>query len=177
MPTPNPTDVFDEVVYENNAQEVLKRLNAIDDQAKQLVSRWAWELIQNARGTAGSQNDLQIEVVLDAKYLIFRHNGAPFKEREIAHLIFHGSSKHETGDIGKFGSGFITTHLISRRVRVRGSLADGPAFDFILNRDGADAVQLRQAMEDSKTEYQKSLNQSVESVQSPFTTEYQYRCV
>jgi len=174
MPTPNPTDVFDEVVYENNAQEVLKRLNAIDDQAKQLVSRWAWELIQNARGTAGSQNDLQIEVVLDAKYLIFRHNGAPFKEREIAHLIFHGSSKHETGDIGKFGSGFITTHLISRRVRVRGSLADGPAFDFILNRDGADAVQLRQAMEDSKTEYQKSLNQSVESVQSPFTTEYQY---
>ncbi len=174
MPTPNRIAVFHDVVYENNAQEVLKKLNAIDDQAKQLVSRWAWELIQNARGIAGSQNDLQIEVILDADKLIFRHNGAPFQDREIAHLIFHGSSKHETGDIGKFGSGFITTHLISRRVRVRGSLADGPPFDFILNRDGTDAVQLRQAMEDSKTEYLKSLEQAVEPVQSPFTTEYQY---
>lgn len=170
----NQDKVFNDVVYENNAQEVLKKLNAIDDQAKQLVSRWAWELIQNARGIAGSQNDLQIEVIFDAERLIFRHNGAPFKEREIAHLIFHGSSKHETGDIGKFGSGFITTHLISRRVRVRGWLADGPPFDFVLNRDGVDAVQLRQAMEESKTEYLKSLVRAVEPVQGPFTTEYQY---
>lgn len=170
----NQHKIFDDVVYENNAQEVLKKLNAIDDQAKQLVSRWAWELIQNARGIAGSQNDLRIEVILDAERLIFRHNGAPFREREIAHLIFHGSSKHDPCDIGKFGSGFITTHLISRRVRVRGCLVDGRAFDFILNRDGHDAVQLRQAMEDSKLEYLKSLEQPINSVQSPYTTEYQY---
>ena len=167
-------DVFDDVVYDNNAQEVLKKLNEIDNQRDLLVSRWVWELIQNARGTAGSQANLQIEVVLGLEQLIFRHNGASFKSREIAHLILHGSSKHEPGDIGKFGSGFITTHLISRQVRVRGSLFDGQSFDFVLNRGGNDAAELRRTMETSKAEFLKSVDKNPSSVPSPFTTEYSY---
>lgn len=172
--TNNLDDVFIDVVYENNAQEVFKKLNDIDNQRDLLMSRWVWELIQNARGTAGSQSSLQIEVVLEHDQLIFRHNGACFKDREIAHLIFHGSSKHDPSDIGKFGSGFITTHLISRRVRVRGSLVDGRPFDFVLNRQGKDAAELREAMEKSKAEFQASLVKTSSSVPSPFTTEYSY---
>jgi hypothetical protein len=175
MPTDNSlTDVFNEVVYDNNAQEVFKKLNDLDNKRDVLVSRWVWELIQNARGTAGSQNTLQIEVVLDRDKLLFRHNGAHFKDREIAHLIYHGSSKHDPKDIGKFGSGFITTHLLSRQVRVRGTLADGRPFDFILNRDGQDATGLRAAMENSKADFIASLDQKPEAVPAPFTTEYAY---
>jgi hypothetical protein len=175
MPTDNSlSDVFNQVVYDNNAQEVFKKLNDLDNKRDVLVSRWVWELIQNARGTAGSQNTLQIEVVLDRDQLVFRHNGAPFKDREIAHLIYHGSSKHDPKDIGKFGSGFITTHLLSRRVRVRGTLSDGRPFDFILNRDGKDAPELRFAMEQSKEDFIASLDRKPEAVPAPFTTEYAY---
>jgi hypothetical protein len=174
MPTQTLNDVFNEVVYENNAQEVFKKLYDLDNLKDRLVSRWIWELIQNARGTADSQNHLQIEVVLEDERLIFRHNGAPFKDREIAHLIFHGSSKHDPKDIGKFGSGFITTHLISRRVHVRGSLDDGRHFDFVLNREGNDAAQLLEAMEASKFEFLASVGKVPQSVRDPFTTEYAY---
>ena len=171
----NPQEaVFRDVESENNAQEVFKKLTDIDNARDRLVSRWVWELLQNARGTAGSQNSLQIEVVLDGELLLFRHNGSTFKDREIAHLILHGSSKHAPGDIGKFGSGFITTHLISRQVRVRGSLSDGRCFDFVLNRAGKDAAELRQAMDNSKAEYFKSLANIPSSVPSPYTTEYSY---
>jgi len=175
MPTDNSlNDVFNEVVYDNNAQEVFKKLNDIDNKRDILVSRWVWELIQNARGTVGSQNTLQIEVVLDREQLAFRHNGAPFKDREIAHLIYHGSSKHDPKDIGKFGSGFITTHLLSRQVRVRGTLSDTRPFDFILNRDGKDAAELRAAMEKSKMDFIASIDRRPEAVPAPFTTEYTY---
>lgn len=173
-PIDNLDDVFNEVVYENNAQEVFKKLNDLDNKRDVLASRWVWELIQNARGTAGSQNNLQIELVFDQGQLLFRHNGAHFKDREIAHLIYHGSSKHDPKDIGKFGSGFITTHLLSRQVRVRGTLADGRPFDFILNRDGKDATELRVSMEKSKTDFIESLARRPDAVPVPFTTEYTY---
>ena len=168
-------DVFNDVVYDNNAQEVFKKLNALDNQRDLLVSRWVWELIQNARGTAGSQAQLEIEVVLDGGHLSFRHNGSRFKDREIAHLILHGSTKHDPRDIGRFGSGFITTHLISRRVRVRGSLVDGRTFDFHLNREGKDAAELREAMKRSKEQFQTSLGQAPAPVPDPYTTEYTYQ--
>lgn len=167
-------EVFDNVVYENNAQEVFKKLTDLDNKRDILVSRWVWELIQNARGTAGSQHTLQIEVVLNQSHLLFRHNGAHFRDREIAHLIYHGSSKHDPKDIGKFGSGFITTHLLSRQVRVRGTLSDGRSFDFILDRDGNDATALRAAMERSKADFIASLDRKPEAVPAPFTTEYAY---
>ena len=174
MPDQSLIEVFDDVVYENNAQEVFKKLYDLDNLKDRLVARWIWELIQNARGNAGSQNQLQIEVLLENEHLIFRHNGAPFKKREIAHLIFHGSSKHDPKDIGKFGSGFITTHLISRCVTVRGSLDDGRHFDFVLNREGTDAAQLLEAMEKSKSEFLKSVGRVTQSIPVPFTTEYTY---
>lgn len=78
MPNPTLTDVFDEVVYDNNAQEVFKKLNDLDNKRDVLVSRWVWELIQNARGTAGSQNALQIEVVLDRDQFGFRQDPSYF---------------------------------------------------------------------------------------------------
>jgi hypothetical protein len=174
MPDQSLIEVFDDVVYENNAQEVFKKLYDLDNLKDRLVARWIWELIQNARGNAGSQNQLQIEVLLENERLIFRHNGAPFKKREIAHLIFHGSSKHDPKDIGKFGSGFITTHLISRCVTVRGSLDDGRHFDFVLNREGTDAAQLLEAMEKSKSEFLESVGRVTQSIPVPFTTEYTY---
>jgi hypothetical protein len=172
--TDNLDIVFDEVVYDNNAQEVFKQLRALDNRRDKLASRWVWELIQNARGTVDSQRFLEIQVAFDGDYLAFRHNGAPFKDLEIAHLILHGSTKRDPRDIGKFGTGFITTHLISRRVWVRGSLIDGGTFDFELNREGKDADEILEGMNRSKEQFKASLSNSPLPTPDPYTTEYRY---
>src|SRR5439155_1988667 len=111
---------------------------------------------------------LKIEVTFDGSNLTFRHNGARFKTREVAHLILHGSTKRDPRDIGRFGTGFITTHVISRRVRVRGSLVDGSTFDFDLNREGKDAAEIRDAMNRSKEQFQASLSQAPPPVPDPY---------
>ena len=55
MPTDNDLnevlndDFFVEVAYDNNAQEVFKKLEEFDNKRDSLVSRWVWELIQNGR--------------------------------------------------------------------------------------------------------------------------------
>jgi len=57
--------------------------------------------------------ELRIQIRYKESF-IFSHNGAPFTSREILHLIFHGSTKREsTGTIGRYGTGFLTTHVLS----------------------------------------------------------------
>src|SRR5206468_398729 len=82
----------------------------------------------------------------------FRRDGAPFDDSELSHLIYHGSTKQDDETKkGKFGSGFITIHLISERVSIAGSLKDEDGslsdFEFILDRTGATASDIEKHME------------------------------
>lgn len=167
-------DVFDDVLIENTAQTVFKRLGDIEHKRLTIQSRWIWELVQNARDASAGIDGLRLQVQVEANKLTFRHNGAPFKDKEIAHLILHGTTKHDNGGVGRFGTGFITTHLIARRIRVRGALVDGRRFGFILNREGADPILLRDAMAASREEFKQSLDGRTAAVDAPFTTEFQY---
>jgi hypothetical protein len=175
METENNLDsVFVDVLDDNNAQEVFRGLEGLEHERLTLASRWIWELIQNARDTTGVGNQLKIEIALDGNHLDFRHNGDLFSDREIAHLILHGSTKCDSQEIGRFGTGFICTHLISKRVRVRSSLEDGRPFDFWLNREGTSASDLRRAMQNSKVQFQESLLAKPSAVADPYTTQYTY---
>ena len=92
--------------------------------------------------------------------VVFRHDGVPFNYKNIAHLIYHGTTKYEPSDsgdpIGQYGTGFLTTHLISRTVTVRGRLDDGKLFDFVLDRRGDTADQLKNAMDESWDKFMAS---------------------
>lgn len=167
-------DVFHDVLIENTAQTIYKRLAAIEHKRLAIQSRWIWELIQNARDASTGLNGLHVRVNLRPEELIFQHNGAPFKDREIAHLILHGTTKQAADGVGRFGTGFITTHLISRHIRVRGKLVDGRCFDFDLNRDGTNADELRVAMWASSEEFRASIDRQLAEVAWPFTTEFRY---
>ena len=169
--------LFADANARGNAQAIFTHLADLEnsDLQKKNLSRWIWELIQNARGTAGSQPELTIEIELRDERLFFRHNGPPFRKDEIVQLIAHGTTKHDPHDLRHFGTGFITTTLISKHVQIRGVLIDDRSFDFPLNREGVSAHAIERAMRDSQEKFIASLDCNAPRVSAPYTTEYSYR--
>jgi len=139
-----------EVLRENTAQAIHEQLETQDNLKGKYERRWLWELFQNALDAAGDTANLKIRIQSGDSF-IFSHNGLPFSRKQILHLIFHGSTKRESVDtIGRYGTGFLTTHVVSRKVRVRGQLDTGQHFDFLLDRSGDTPSELMQQMEKSR---------------------------
>lgn len=100
------------------------RLNSNENDQR----RWIWELIQNAKDVAFDNQPVSICVDLvesGVETVTFRHNGKPFSIDNITFLIEQVSTKERNADIkeknkptGKFGTGFLTTHLLSETVDV-----------------------------------------------------------
>lgn len=147
----------DNVLAENTAQAVFKHLDRIRDNRSALGPRWVWELLQNARDAAGPQG-VRIRAHVSATEFRFEHDGRPFESKEIAHLVYHGSTKVDFEDIGQFGSGFLATHLLSNIVRVAGRLEDSSGFDFPLDRTGGTAEELRETMDRSWAAFEQSVD-------------------
>lgn len=146
----------DKVLADNTAQAVFKHLDRIRDNRSVLGARWIWELIQNARDAAG-QRGVRIRACVSDTEFRFEHDGKPFESEEIAHLVYHGSTKVDFKDIGQFGSGFLATHLLSEVVRVAGRLEDSRGFAFALDRTGGTAEELRKAMDRSWAAFEQSV--------------------
>lgn len=89
--------------------------------------RGVWELVQNACDLTE-----QCEVTVDFQNgdLSFSHNGIPFTTETLTYLIKQVTTKSqqsqgpETGKkpVGRYGTGFITTHAYGRKLRLSGSL-------------------------------------------------------
>lgn len=83
--------------------------------------RWIWELLQNAKDVA--PENVKIEIEFDNDYIEFSHNGAPFTIDNLTYLIEQVSTKDRDSQSiertsGKFGTGFMATHLLSRVVHI-----------------------------------------------------------
>jgi len=153
----NVDEVKNRVLTENTSQAVFKHLRKLEDHKEQFQCRWVWELLQNARDAARLGDGAKVELVLGPQELLFRHDGKAFSEEEVAHLVYHGSTKLATEKaVGQFGSGFLSTHLISKTVRVRGHLKKGDEFDFVLERHGNSPQELAQTMDESWQRFKDS---------------------
>lgn len=145
--------------------EELSKLRAGVDVSPTTPKRWVWELIQNAKDVnIDGKVRVRIEADLNGTeaHVTFRHNGGAFSPENIRFLIEQISSKDRTNDdtgrpttTGRFGTGFLTTHLLSDRVVVRG-IAEGRGFakkfKLSLDRSGAeleDIINGVQAAKDS----------------------------
>jgi hypothetical protein len=160
------------VLVENNAQAIFDHLTELSNLGGIHERRWLWELLQNAKDSVKDSQAVSIEVELRDDELIFKHNGNPFTEDEVIHLIYHGSTKKGAIDkTGKFGTGFLTTHLLSRRVGVSGTLDGGRGFTFLLDRSGNDPKEVERAMESSWQQFKESGSSIAEN---HFTTNYSY---
>lgn len=161
----------DKVIVENNAQTIFDHIKGLENDPKN-KQRWIWELLQNAQDTVSDENDepVETEIIWDRKHLSFLHNGKPFSEEDITHLIFHGSSKKEQeGKTGKFGTGFMTTHLLSKKVRIEGNISDGRSFNFILNRSGESPKDTTITLNESWKAFKDSITSEKKETKTIFT--------
>lgn len=161
-----------DVLRENTAQAIHEQLETQDNLKEKYERRWIWELFQNALDAAGSNSEVKIRLQFGDSF-VFAHNGAPFTRKETLHLIFHGSTKRESGKaIGRYGTGFLTTHVVSRKVQVRGQLDSGAHFDFWLDRSGPTPTDLTRQMGASRQQLLDSMSEG--NNKSTGWTEFEY---
>lgn len=82
----------DKALVESTAQGIFNTLRELEGGRSIHENRWPWELRQNAVDVAKSSG-VDCTFILTENELTFTHNGNPFKMKEIAHLIYHGSTK------------------------------------------------------------------------------------
>ena len=108
---------FARVHVERTVQAAFNDLKNLFSARDTYRRRWIWELLQNASDAAGSTGVRVLVHVSDSE-LRFSHSGRPFTPDDIGHLIYAGSTKQrDEGATGRFGTGFMTTHLISKQVQ------------------------------------------------------------
>jgi hypothetical protein len=103
--------------------------------------RWIWELLQNAKDVAFDDQQVATEINIqnlnEVNSVSFSHNGKPFTVDNITFLIKQVSTKERNTSennekpktTGKFGTGFLTTHLLSEKVEVSGVVKE-PDLDY-----------------------------------------------
>ena len=154
MTNQNFDDVVAHIHAHNMAQGVLIKLNEQVSNQAHARTRWGWELLQNARDARAKV----VSVKYDGDAVVFRHDGENFTMEEIGHLIYHGSTKTEDDEtIGQYGSGFLTTHLLSPEIRVSGRLKGHGRFNFRLRRERGSVSDLSDSMKRAASDFKNSL--------------------
>lgn len=176
----------DEKSYSSPAKRTMEHLKPILSKSNELRKRWMWELLQNASDLG---DEIHTEFEITDSQLIFRHNGKPFGLDEAFNLIMPDSSKDEESlhskeqenpPIGQFGTGFISTHILSKRIRIKGIVEDSEeeeffSFSFELDRsERKNKDFLIQSIKDSEKECGESLTKIVNYEPSQFDTEFIY---
>lgn len=151
--------VVDNSISENNlkltADKIIKDLDQLREEGKKSKRRWIWELMQNAKDVPNRFGSVSIDVVLSHDKLTFSHNGNPFTVNNLTGLVQQVSSKHSDNkdmDVtGKFGTGFIATHLLSEEVIIKGIVHEegnnAKSFTLSLDRSGITSEELIPSIE------------------------------
>ncbi len=141
-------------IYISNVGKRLRQLNNPSDID---YRRWVWELLQNAKDSiTGIEGRKQInaEFSIHGTEVAFKHNGAPFTYDALDGLLYKYSDGKESGEsTGRFGTGFLTTHCLSKVVDISGDVFDDEAnngrrgFSVTMFRDGQDDQELLSGLE------------------------------
>ncbi len=166
--------------YRSIAQKIRNRLMQLENASDKDKKRWIWELLQNAVDAACGQN-VDIEIVLGENFVKFKHNGGVFTPRNVTNLVHQISSKEGTESIGRFGTGFLTTHTLSRIVEVEGVFIPSNnanknpdsyyKFNLILDRTGKTEKELVEGIASAWDTYKR---EKIERPVAPFWTTFNY---
>lgn len=138
--------------YKQHAMKMLRDFEKFNDFSS---NRAIWELVQNACDLTTSCN-----VVVDYRNgkLAFTHNGRPFTTNALISLIKQVSGdkdgESEIPPIGKYGTGFLTTHSLGRKFEIDSLLETSGKYlkieKFEVDRSCRDWQDLRDAIWDQK---------------------------
>ena len=177
-------EIRNQGLKENNALRVYTYLRANERARSRRLPRWIWELLQNAHDASIAREE---PLIVNIKYspgeLVFSHNGSSFEVKQIFNLIYHGSTKADEEEaIGEYGSGFLTTHLLSPEIKVSGQLDNKQnsrrRFDFCLTRKSDSSDDLLELMDEAWDDFKESLLSNQElSMSDSFTTQFVYPIV
>ena len=156
--------------------------------------RLVWELMQNAKDNANLCNDenekVDVSIVLEENQFTFSHNKGYFTNEHIRGLIRKYSSSdkdrdtEEKGHIykttGRFGTGFMTTHLLSEKVQVssyyKNEKGNYNQFDFSLDRSGKNEKEIIYGINNAFDEAEESIkySQDLSLNKTDFKTSFTY---
>lgn len=169
----------DEQMLNIPAKRILEKTKDIPSDVNKLKRRWFWELLQNA-----SDYNEEVEVILElfADKIVFKHNGLPFSPMDARNLIAPDSGKDNTDlrtedTIGQFGTGFISTHVLSSVITVEGIVkvdTQYAPFSFDLDRTGYNDKELLKVSISKASEQLKENKGLVEYKPKDFNTLFKY---
>ncbi|WP_211656235.1 sacsin N-terminal ATP-binding-like domain-containing protein [Planococcus alpniumensis] len=134
----------------NTIWEELQKIKESSETEKKIIRRrWAWELIQNASDCTPKGDKIDINIEYDENNITFGHNGLPFSYENLLDLITQISSKQSSEEkkTGKFGTGFMSTHLLSEVVQIKGSYIQNDnqytPLEFTVDRSGNEYSEIK----------------------------------
>ena len=158
---------------ESEARDIIHDIDKLNTFPENKKTRWVWELLQNAKDVA-TEEGVNITYELKNDEIIFSHNGSAFETKNLLALLYKTSTKSLSGvdgTTGKYGTGFITTHILSRKLTINGihqRKEDATLRKFILEIDRTAAtLEEAKALEEMKQALLNAFQQIDEIVYNP----------
>lgn len=151
------TEIYQKKTIDAALSTILTKMEELTVDLEIKRRRWIWELIQNANDCA-TEDGVTIWIETDNDKLIFSHDGYIFTYDNLVDLITQISSKRTTDDeevVGKFGTGFISTHLISEIVTIKGiyhnqkKSMDYKSLELVIDRSGKTDIEIKESIVNS----------------------------
>ncbi|MEC0300608.1 sacsin N-terminal ATP-binding-like domain-containing protein [Peribacillus frigoritolerans] len=152
----------------------LKNIKESSDAKKnEIRRRWIWELIQNASDCTPRDSSINISLEIADDRISFSHDGTPFSYDNLFSLITQCSEKQLSEEklTGKFGTGFMSTFLLSEIVEIEGTFIceNGIWTDmnFTIDRTNGDYPDIRSKTEEMLSKLDilnHSTNEAVEKI-------------
>ena len=167
-----------EQLRSSSAQRLVEKLLLLKNRREPSRKRWFWELLQNASDYNDSVN---VILTVDNEKVVFQHDGLPFIDTDVFNLIRPDSNKKDDirrkDNIGKFGSGFVSTHILSSHIKVKGLVKEDEThlYEFevdLIRSNYQDKTRLIEDIDDSINQFASSIKPTTSN--DGFNTSFTY---
>lgn len=175
---------MEDAIYNLSAEKIYQKIGELEKSGKieEYKKRWLWELTQNAKDCSKSNEGIKIEIMIKDETISFSHDGEPFDFNSVMDLVLQKSSKRkEINKTGKFGTGFISTHLISKKVKITGNYRNNNkiirnGLDIVVDRDFSTVEELEGKLRNTIKEIDNffSAHNNSDSLNSHCKTTFNY---
>lgn len=151
-----PEKLTEEILIEKTVATIYSELEKLykssEEVKEKLRKRWIWELIQNATDCNRNGEQIEIAINFDGQSLLtFEHNGKGFSHKNLLSLVTQSSSKqNDEKSTGHFGTGFVSTSLLSPKIQIDSFIEDtGREFSITLDRSGKTFTDIKKSVNEN----------------------------